>query len=284
MRALLLLLLATSTVAASPKASDPPLLGVMFTGNTLAQPGAPAPLGCMVTGVTPSSGAEAAGIRTNEIIVKIEGAVIASCDRLVEVVTSHAIGESLSVELASFASATSRKVSVQLSSRAEIARRDLLGKPIDTELVSTEDRDELVLGALRGRPVIIGWFSADCALECKAVFDKVAAFQRKSTKISALAVTQRPGFGQLSQQQLTGLRDTYKLDVPLAIVAPPVEPTTPLQSQKASMMFDRERVMFTLIDVRGNVTYVSPVAPTAEDLDAVLEDLFVAADQAARRK
>jgi len=133
--------------------------------------------------------------------------------------------------------------------------------------------------------VIVGFFSADCALECKALFEKVATYQRKSKTVQALAVTQRLGYGIASQQALTSLKETYKLDVPLAVIASPTDPTMPLQpNPMLTLMVDKDRVMFTVIDARGNVAYVTPVAPGAEDLDAILEDLFVAADQAARRK
>ena len=49
------------------------------------------------------------------------------------------------------------------------------------------------------------------------------------------------------------------------------------------MISDRERLGVIVIDGRGTVQYVGPIAPNSDDTDAVLDELFAAADQAARR-
>ena len=62
------------------------------------------------------------------------------------------------------------------------------------------------------------------------------------------------------------------LDVPLALADPTLyeEFTIP----------DTERIHFMVIDCRGVVQYVAPIAPNADDTDAVLDELFAAAEQA----
>ena len=46
---------------------------------------------------------------------------------------------------------------------------------------------------------------------------------------------------------------------------------------------DVDRVFFMVIDCRGIVSYVAPIAPDADDLDAALDELYAAAEQASRR-
>ena len=45
-------------------------------------------------------------------------------------------------------------------------------------------------------------------------------------------------------------------------------------------MLEDERVFFMVIDGHGVVRFVAPLAPNADDLDAALDDLLAAAEQA----
>ena len=65
------------------------------------------------------------------------------------------------------------------------------------------------------------------------------------------------------------------LDVPLALADQVVydELTVP----------DGERINFMVIDCRGVVRYVAPIAPNGDDTDAAIDELFAAAEQASRR-
>ncbi len=65
------------------------------------------------------------------------------------------------------------------------------------------------------------------------------------------------------------------LDVPLALADRAVfeELTVP----------DSERISFLVIDCRGVVQYVAPIAPNGDDTDAAIDELFAAAEQASRR-
>jgi len=72
------------------------------------------------------------------------------------------------------------------------------------------------------------------------------------------------------------------LDVPLAAgdLGGADSDTSPFRELVIS---DRERLGVIVIDGRGTVQYVGPIAPNSDDTDAVLDELFAAADQAARR-
>jgi len=50
-----------------------------------------------------------------------------------------------------------------------------------------------------------------------------------------------------------------------------------------TLLYDRERLGVIVIDTHGDVQYVGPVAPNSDDTDAVLDEVFAAADQASRR-
>ncbi|MCX5747543.1 MAG: PDZ domain-containing protein [Proteobacteria bacterium] len=272
---LLAVLAATATATAAPRASDPPFLGIVLS-NVPSVLGT----GCQVIDVTANSGAAIAGLRPNEIILAIETTPITSCTHLVEVVGTHVIGEAIKLELAS--GGTRRTIVAQLGSRVDMIRRDLLGKPLDAELFSTADAiattrfealPTLDLAATR-RATIVGWFHPSCA-DCRSVFDKVARWQRTSKGL-AYAVTSASG---VDLGNIGTVRDNLRLDVPLALGAMPIA-----GAGGPSLLFDQERIVFMVIDCHGNVSYVAPVAPGSEDVDAMLDDLFVAADHAQLRR
>jgi hypothetical protein len=47
---------------------------------------------------------------------------------------------------------------------------------------------------------------------------------------------------------------------------------------------DSERISFMVIDCRGVVRFVAPIAPEADDLDAALDDILAAAEQAEHQR
>jgi len=105
------------------------------------------------------------------------------------------------------------------------------------------------------------------------VFTKLADWAR--------AQAGKPGVQSMALAVAAGDPDqasTHKamgLDVPLAIAEPALyeEFTIP----------DKERINFMVVDCRGVVQYVAPIAPNGDDTDAVLDELFAAAEQASRR-
>jgi hypothetical protein len=48
-------------------------------------------------------------------------------------------------------------------------------------------------------------------------------------------------------------------------------------------MKDIDRVHFMVLDCRGEVAYVAPIVPNTDDTSAVLDELYAAAEQTARR-
>ena len=74
------------------------------------------------------------------------------------------------------------------------------------------------------------------------------------------------------------------LDVPLAVgefVTGPDQES--LLFSRERVIFDRDRLGVIVIDGRGIVQYIGPIAPNSDDTEAVLDELFAAADQASHR-
>jgi hypothetical protein len=172
------------------------------------------------------------------------------------------------------------KLRATLLSRDEILRRRLVGAPAPTtELFSVDEDVTFDLSANRGKTTIVGWFDPRCT-GCNSIFTRLADWSKKQVdKPGAppmpLAVT-RDTNGSPNEAKT---REKYKsqasaIGIPLALADPIVydEFTLP----------DIERVHFTVVDCRGVVQYVAPIAADGADTDAALDELFAAAEQASR--
>jgi hypothetical protein len=171
-------------------------------------------------------------------------------------------------------------INATLISRDEILRRRLVGTSIPTtELPYVVGDDEsLDLAGNRGRTTIVGWYDASRCLKCKDVFAKVAEWAKKQAdKPGAtpvpLAVT------AVQDPTNPDLRKTFRytanqLDVPLAL-------STPQQYEQFTVP-DTDRVQFMVIDCKGVVRTTMPIAPGSDDMEAALDEMFAAAEQAQR--
>jgi hypothetical protein len=262
----------TSIAHAEGKRSNPAFLGIgMHDAQGVPPAGGPAIGPCIVDSITRGSGAKAAGLASGDFMRAIDGVAVTNCDAVLRVVQSREPGDFVKIHVVR--DGRPLQLSAQLVSRDEILRRRLVGQPIvATDLYSVEDKGSLDLSAMRGKTTIVGWFDARRCNGCDAVFAKLAAWSREQAD--------KPGIARPMALAVTaGDRENAKffpmLDVPLALAEPSLyeEFTIP----------DSERIHFTVVDCRGVINYVAPVAPTADDLDAVLDELFAASEQAARR-
>jgi hypothetical protein len=273
---LLAITFAASSAVASDQLSNPAFLGIGMN-DLQPMPGVPSqPTTCVVSNVTRGSGAKAAGVASGDVIRTIGGKVVANCDAVLRAVQSHVPGDTIDIDVLRAGHIV--KLRATLLSRDEILRRRLVGSPVaTTELFAVDEDRTFDLSANRGKTTIVGWFDPRCT-GCKGVFAKLAAWAKKQDdKPGAppmpLAVTR-----DISESPKEA-RAKYKsqassLDVPLALADPMVydEFTLP----------DVERVHFTVVDCRGVVQYVAPVAADGADTDAALDELFAAAEQASR--
>lgn len=271
---LALLLVATT---ASAKSSNPAFLGVQMNdvGGRGAGP-------CQVSEVTKDSAAEAAGVQSADIFVTMDGRSIANCDVLVAAIQAKAPGDV--VRLVVSRSGTNTTINATLMSRDEILRKRFGGLPVPTtKLVRVDDRAEVDLSGLRRQTTIVGWYPTSCD-GCDRIFSTVAKWSRddkRSSKLTPIKVAAATA-GDLRMRRtvkdnLEALKhEGSKLDVPLLVAD--------AETYEQFAIGDGDRVQFMVIDCRGIVQYAVPVVPSSEDAEAVLDELFAAAEQAARKK
>jgi len=272
----LVVLAVASTATASDQLSNPAFLGIGM--NDIPAPGIPST--CQVSNVTRGSGAKAAGMASGDVIRSIGGKPVLDCNAVLATVQAYAPGDVVDVEV--MRRGEMMKLRATLMSRDEILRRRLVGSPVvTTELFGVDEDITFDLSANRGKTTVVGWFDPKC-VRCDSVFAKLSDWSKKQVDKPgappmALAVT-RPGDPNLRAKDVaktaTFKSTANKLGIPLALADAPVyeEFTLP----------DVERVHFTVVDCRGVVQYVAPVAADGADTDAAMDELFAAAEQASR--
>ncbi len=263
------------TAIAVAKPSNPAFLGIGM--RDLTQPtasGTAVRTGpCLVESVTRGSGAKHAGLQPGDVIVTIDGVQVPTCDAVQKVVQARGPGDTVPIQVSRYGRPVS--LTATLLSRDEILRRRHVGYPIGaTDVFVLDEHRTYDLGALRGKTTIVGWFDRRCD-GCKTVFTRIAEWTRSQGDASKLAAPLVPIAVTAGDPDAKTSPIAGTLDVPLAIATPALyeEFTIP----------DAERIHFMVVDGRGIVQYVTPVAPNGEDTEAVLDELFAAAEQASRR-
>jgi hypothetical protein len=126
---------------------------------------------------------------------------------------------------------------------------------------------------------IVGWFVPSCA-DCAALFAKVDRYTHAHGKTPLYGATYVVGTFTPSHEGGEGtaaklFATDHAIGVPLLRTNAPDLPST----AQSPIVFDANRVVFTVLDEQGEVVYVAPIAPGADDVDAALEDLYVAANR-----
>jgi hypothetical protein len=263
----------SSVVLASPRSSNPAFLGIQMQDAGGRGP-------CMIEVATRESPAEAAGLRMGDLVIAVDGKPIANCSVLLDEITSHAPGDTIEMKLQRLSSAV--LVKVQLTTRDALLRK-VIGKPmVETNFVGVEDSAVYDLSALHGQMAIIGLYHPAC-VDCGALFGKLLDWSRdKARKGGPQALVLAVVSSAETSRELKVLQKS--LDVPLAVgefVASGRDSDSPFSREL--VISDRDRLGVIVIDGRGIIQYIGPVAPNSEDTAAVLDEVFAAADQAARR-
>ncbi|MGE0873021.1 MAG: PDZ domain-containing protein [Kofleriaceae bacterium] len=275
--ALTLAVVASLSSGVSAEPSNPAFLGIGMQDQMGQAPGAGTVIGpCIITETTPGSGAKQAGLLPNDILQSIDGMPVSNCDAVLRIVQGHEPGDTIRVGLLR----DGRRpltIQAQLLSRAEILRRRFGGQPIaPIELVGVHDEQRYDLRDQRGKTVIVGWYDPAHCIGGSQVFTRLAEWVRaEAGKSSAPPIALAATAANLDNpDELKKLR-AVDLDVPLTWVEPLAFETLTIR--------DTKRIHFMVIDRFGIVRHVAPVLPTGDDVEAVLDELFAAAEQASRR-
>jgi membrane-associated protease RseP (regulator of RpoE activity) len=261
--------LALSPVTASAKSSNPAFLGIGM--HDAAGHGAGP---CVVDTVTLGSGAQAAGLRPSDEFIAIDGTVVSTCDSLVTLVQAREPGEFIKVEVRRAGSPMT--VKAELLSRGELLRRRFVGQIVQSvTLTRVDDGQEMGL-ANRGKTTIIGWYPPTCS-GCDQVFGAIARWTREKAHgaVTTLAATPADPRKSIKDNLAEKKPAARNLDVPLVLAD--------LADYEQFSIADQDRVHFMVIDCRGVVQYIAPIAPDGDDTSAVLDELYAAAEQAALR-
>ena len=274
MRWLLGLVLLVVAQPAFAKSSNPAFLGVQMQDLG----GGPGTGPCMITGVTKDSAAETAGLHERDVFVALDGTSIASCDHLVATIQGKVPGDSVKIVV----TRESRQVTVDaiLMSRDEVLRKRFGGLPVPSVKLASLDGRQIDLSTLDDQTTIVGWYPTTCN-GCGPVFTKVASWAREQRKRSAVRVYAASAGDTRMQRSIKDNLEHLKpygklLDVPLLVAD--------ARDYGEFTIGDGDRIQFMVIDCRGIVQYAAPLIPGADDEQAVLDELFAAAEQAARRK
>ncbi|MGE3459280.1 MAG: PDZ domain-containing protein [Kofleriaceae bacterium] len=275
--ALSLAVVASLSSSASAEPSNPAFLGIGMHDQMGQAPGASAVVGpCIIDETTAGSGAKQAGLLPGDILQNIDGISVSNCDAVLQVVQSHEPGDPIRIGVIRYGR-QSLMIEARLISRAEILRRRFGDQPIaPIELVGVQGEKRYDLRDLRGRTAIVGWYDASRCDGCSQVFRRIASWVRgQSTKSGSSMIALAATAADLdSPDQLKKLR-SVELDVPLTAVEPITFETLTIR--------DIKRIHFMVIDRFGIVRYIAPVFPNGDDTEAVLDELFAAAEQASRR-
>ncbi len=267
---------AASVAAAAPKASNPAFLGIGMHDNQMVGANGVGRVGpCVIDTVTPGGGAQAAGVQPGDVILHVDGADIANCDVLVETVIAREPSDYINLDLAR--DGRTRTVKARLTSRGEIFHNRYAGHSVSSaNVVALDDGRDVDLSEHGTRATIVGWFDPRCT-SCKALLARVADWVgTHRDKAIGLAVTRSLGGEDLhTAAGRKKMQQSYALDLPVAMLD-----SGEGVSSDELLFSDLDRATLMVIDPRGVVQYVAPIAADGTDTDAALDELFAAADQA----
>ncbi|MBV8762801.1 MAG: PDZ domain-containing protein [Deltaproteobacteria bacterium] len=260
----LAVVLAAGLAGAEPRASNPAFVGIKMSDVGF---------GCRVDDVVAGGPAKVAGLRAQDVILAIDDASLlqnqqGSCTTLVQKITAHAPGDTVRIQL--HRGIDTITVKVALSTRAEVLHRRFVGHSLASATLSDADdpRTTYEIDDLRGHVTVLGWFHADTCVNCGSVFDRVRDGLRERLHgediPTVLAVTP-------TVRDPSTLRKVFTSSVKLA--------TAPEDAILENELLEGDRIHFLIIDAKGIVRFVSPIAPDSDDIDAALDEVLAACEQ-----
>jgi len=258
---LLIVALAPAISAAAPQ-SNPAFLGIVMSSIPCQ------PVGCnggiLVANITAGSPAAHAGFLVNDIIVRIDGASVQSPQEAIQTITAKHPGDTIEIDVRR--GGVVERISSRLSTRAEVLFQRIGGHIFESGELVAGDGQIYDLAEPRGHATIVGFVTPAC-VGCDRVFARMDRWTRKHPGSVALAITNAEG------PELKTMRSAF--DVPV------VESNE--TRANAALLFDEpERMHVMVIDCRGEVQFVAPIAPQSDDVDTAIDEVLAAAEQAQR--
>jgi hypothetical protein len=253
----------SSGAAAAPRQSNPAFLGIGFGQG---------PNGCTIESVTANGPAADAGIRTDDNILAFDEVPLdpkRSCDQLVAAITLHVPGDRVRIDF--MRGPVHRNVTATLATRADVLQKRVGERVGTTDFIDVDDpRTHYDLDD-HHKTMVVGFFDDRC-LDCGRVFDKISdgLKTRERSDVFVLAVTDR-GY----REELHDLRKTFTSSVALA--------GADSETFQSLAMIEPDRAFFMVIDCKGIIRLVTPIAPDSDDLDAAVDEVLAGAEQAEHR-
>lgn len=262
----LVVLVSASSASAGPT-SNPSFLGIEMSDMGGA---------CVIQSVTRCSPAQDAGLRFGNLIVAIDGQSISAtmrspCDLLRDRIMAHTPGDATSFEVRRGGEVATIKA--VLSTRADVQHRCFVDQPLASISVTDIDnpKHEITLDEARGRTTVIGFFRLSYCNGCGKLFDRVADGIAKR-----LADAETPprvlGVTMQDDDRPMPTRAGFGSTVPLAVAS--------RSDFEEVTLKERDRVQFMVVDSRGIVRFVTPIAPDSDDVEAAIDEVLAAAQQA----
>jgi membrane-associated protease RseP (regulator of RpoE activity) len=259
--ALVIVALAPAISVAAPQ-SNPAFLGIVMSPIPCQ------PAGCiggiLIANITAGSPAAHAGFLVNDIIVRIDGASVQSPQEAIQTITAKHPGDTIDIDVRR--GGAIERISSRLSTRAEVLFQRIGGHIFESGELVAGDGQIYDLAEPRGHATIVGFVTPAC-VGCDRVFARMDRWTRKHPGSIALAITNAEG------PDLKSMRSTFDV---------PVVESNETRANQALLFEEPERMHVIVIDSRGEVQFVAPIAPQSDDVDTAIDEVLAAAEQAQR--
>jgi peroxiredoxin len=163
-------------------------------------------------------------------------------------------------------------IKATLSTRADVQHRCFVGQTLPQ--VETTDIDnpenEIDLGQLRGKTTVLALFRLDHCVGCGPVLDRIsdgiALRMKGDVSATVLGVTSHADNKEMPK------RAGFSSTVPIAVADE--------RDYSDLTLKETDRIQVMVLDCRGIVRFVAPLAPSSDDLDAAVDEVLAAVEQA----
>lgn len=267
-----LLVLLFAARAGASTASNPAFLGIEMTDS-----GA----GCIVNAVTNCSPAQDAGLRFGDFIVAMNGKPLVdvrgpvsqhrpACDVLREQIMQHAPGDVVTYDVHRGGSRVTLKAS--LSTRADVQHRCFVGQQMPSIEVDDIDNraNDKNLADLRGKTTVLAWFRLERCVGCGPVFDRIA--DGIAERVRGDTAPQLVGITPVNEDIGPPKRGGFVPSLPVWLADE--------KDFRELTLKENDRIQIMVVDCHGVIRFVAPLAPGSDDLDASIDEVLAAVEQA----